>query len=316
MRGEFALAEMLATPWALRRDVLAGHARVCAAWLAGHSALPFDGARADVDTDGRPAISAFEARRRESNARIGGSGIAVIPVFGTIVQRAGMMTEWCGGTSTQQVSAALADAMRDESVGQILLEIDSPGGSVYGVGELADEIVAARKIKPVVAIANSVAASAAYWIAASAGEVYVTPGGDVGSIGVWMAHEDMSAALQEAGVNISLISAGKYKTEGNPYGPLGDEARAFLQSRVDDYYNTFTRAVARGRGVPIDAVRGGMGEGRVIGAQAALEQKMVDGIATVAEVVQKMQRDAKAQRSARQARADLEQQRLALLALG
>ena len=145
-----------------------------------------------------------------------------------------------------------------------------------------------------VAIANSLAASAAYWIGCSASEFYVTPGGEVGSIGVWQAHFDYSQAFAAEGIQPTLISAGKYKVEGNPYAPLDEEAQGFMQSRVDDYYATFTKAVARGRGVPIAQVREGMGQGRVLGADAAQAQGMVDGVATFDEVVREMRRNARA----------------------
>jgi signal peptide peptidase SppA len=141
----------------------------------------------------------------------------------------------------------------------------------------------------VVAVANSLAASAAYWIGCSASEFYVTLGGEVGSIGVWQAHFDYSKALEEEGVKPTLISAGKFKVEGNPYLPLDPEAQAFMQSRVDDYYNAFIQAVAVGRGVAVDDVRNGMGEGRVLGADAALAQRMVDGIASFDDVLARMQ---------------------------
>lgn len=180
MKGEFLIADLLATPWALRREVLAGHMQVLARWLdrSGPAVSLFDAPDAD-------RANAFEARRRESNARvgsIGGAGIAVIPVVGIITQRAGMMTEWCGGTSTQQISAALAEALRDEAVGQILMEFDTPGGSVFGVSELGDEIAEAAKTKPVIGVANSLSASAGYWLMSQCSQAYVTPGGEVGSI--------------------------------------------------------------------------------------------------------------------------------------
>jgi signal peptide peptidase SppA len=197
-----------------------------------------------------------------------------------------------GSTSTQKFTSALRQVLADDTVGQILIDIDSPGGSVYGVAELATEIVKARAQKPVVAVANSLAASAAYWIGCSAGEFYVTPGGEVGSIGVWQAHFDYSKALEEEGVKPTLISAGKFKVEGNPYAPLDEEAQGFMQSRVDDYYAAFTKAVAKGRGVPITQVRDGMGQGRVLGADAALAQNMVDGIASFDQVLSKMHKDA------------------------
>jgi len=201
-----------------------------------------------------------------------------------------------GSVSTQQFGSALTNLINDDSVGQILIDIDSPGGSVYGVSELADQIIAARAKKPIVAIANSLAASAAYWIGCSASEFYVTPGGEVGSIGVWQAHNDYSKALADEGVVTTLISAGKFKVEGNPYEPLDEEARAFMQSRVDDYYSAFTKAVAKGRGVPIDTVRNGMGQGRVLGADEALANKMVDGVATFDDVLSQMKKKGQATR--------------------
>ena len=115
----------------------------------------------------------------------------------------------------------------------------------------------------------------------------------MGSIGVWMAHEDWSKALAESGVMTTMISAGKFKVEGNPYKPLDEQARAFMQTRVDDYYDAFVRAVARGRGVGVQQVRDGMGQGRVLGAEQAKATGMVDDILPLAEVVRRMQRNAR-----------------------
>jgi signal peptide peptidase SppA len=220
-----------------------------------------------------------------------GTGIAVLPLYGVVTQRGNMVDDISGpgSTSTQQFTAILRQMLADDTVGQILIDIDSPGGSVYGVSELASEIVKARAQKPVIAVANSLAASAAYWIGCSASEFYVTPGGEVGSIGVWQAHFDYSKALEEDGVKPTLISAGKFKVEGNPYVPLDEQAQAFMQSRVDDYYNAFVEAVAIGRGVSINDVRNGMGEGRVLGADAAQALNMVDGVAAFDDVLAKMQ---------------------------
>jgi signal peptide peptidase SppA len=232
--------------------------------------------------------------RRQTSAAISGGGIAVIPIYGVITQRGNMVDDVSGPgmVSTQIVTQMLRQAVADDAVSQILLDIDSPGGSVYGVSELGDAILSARAQKPVVAIANSLAASAAYWIGSQASEFYVTSGGEVGSIGVWQAHQDYSKAMDEAGVKTTLISAGKFKVEGNPYAPLDEEAQGFMQSRVDDYYAAFTKAVAKGRGVPITQVRDGMGQGRVLGADAALAQNMVDGIASFDQVLSKMHKDA------------------------
>ena len=294
------LAACLSTPWALQPDRLAAYATV----LARHSGGQQRSAGPALDQAGA-LIEA--AAPRAAGARSG--AIAVIPVIGTIMQRASMMQLCDGGTSTQAISQALRQAQADETCSAIILEIDSPGGSVYGIAELAAEIRASTK--PVTAIANSLAASAAYWLGTAAGEFFVTPGGEVGSIGVWMAHEDVSQALSESGVGVSLVSAGKYKTEGNPYGPLDPEARDFMQSRVDDYFGAFTRDVAKGRDVQIDAVRNGMGQGRVLGASQAKAEKMIDGVMTFDQVLRHVQRGAAPMRG--RSAQDQQRQRLALL---
>lgn len=297
------LAQCLATPWAMQPEAMRAYAAILARRYAGLPMLAMD------QQDENEARTAKAAVSRAGDARSG--AIAVIPVLGAIVEHASDLGPCEGGTSTQTLSQALRQANADPTIASILLNIKSPGGSVYGVAEYAAEIRASEK--PVTALANSLAASAAYWIGSAASEFFVTPGGEVGSIGVWMAHEDWTKAIEEAGVNVTLISAGKFKVEGNPYGPLGDDAKAFMQSRVDDYYTAFTRDVAKGRGVPVDQVRGGMGQGRVLGAAQAQSEKMVDGVMTFDQVVRHMQK-ANKQGSARSA-LQVSQQRLALLEL-
>lgn len=282
---------VLRTPWALRPETMNAYAAVLAARYGRKLGIQQAG-RDGSGPEDEVGIGAPVAARGPAPARAG--SIAVIPVRGTIVQYAEQLDMCEGGTTTGAISQMLNSALADDTVGSILLHIHSPGGSVYGVQELGDEIRAARAQKPVVAIADSLAASAAYWIGSQAGEFYCTPGGEVGSIGVWQAHQDVSKMFEAMGVNITLISAGKFKTEGHPYGPLDEEAQRFFQQRTDDYYAAFTNAVAKGRNVPIAAVRDGMGQGRVLGADAALAEKMIDGVMPFADVVKKMQRDAKA----------------------
>ena len=310
MKTELLIAEFLSTPWALMPERLNAVSAVMARW-SSHAPATAE-VLAGIDTD----KLAREARRQTATS-VSGGGIAVLPLYGVITQRGNMIEDVSGpgSVSTQKFAAALRQALADESVSQILIDIDSPGGSVYGVAELADEIVAARAQKPIIAIANSLAASAAYWIGCSASEFYVTPGGEVGSIGVWQAHFDYSQALAAEGVTPTLISAGTYKVEGNPYAPLDPEAQAFMQSRVDDYFLTFSKAVAKGRGVPIAQVRNGMGQGRVLGADAALEQNMVDGIVTLDEAIRKMLVKARAQAKTKGSRIGLAAQRLAIAEL-
>jgi capsid assembly protease len=310
MKTELLIAEFLSTPWALMPERLNAVSAVMARW-SSHAPATAE-VLAGIDTD----KLAREARRQTATS-VSGGGIAVLPLYGVITQRGNMIEDVSGpgSVSTQKFAAALRQALADESVSQILIDIDSPGGSVYGVAELADEIVAARAQKPIIAIANSLAASAAYWIGCSASEFYVTPGGEVGSIGVWQAHFDYSQALAAEGVTPTLISAGTYKVEGNPYAPLEPEAQAFMQSRVDDYFLAFSKAVAKGRGVPIAQVRNGMGQGRVLGADAALEQNMVDGIVTLDDAIRKILSDTRLRAKPKASRIGMAAHRLSLAAL-
>lgn len=305
MNKQFLVSEFLTTPWALMPERLQAMTAVLTRWSAGDP--PSEEALFQVNTD-----KVLRDTRKQFAAASAGSGIAVLPLYGVVTQRGNMVDDISGpgSTSTQRFTDALRQVLADDTVGQILIDIDSPGGSVYGVSELASEIIKARAQKPVVAVANSLAASAAYWIGCSASEFYVTPGGEVGSIGVWQAHFDYSKAFEEEGVKPTLISAGKFKVEGNPYIPLDPQAQAFMQSRVDDYYGAFIKAVAKGRGVSVSDVRDGMGEGRVLGADAALAQKMVDGIATFDDVLARMQKSARSSQSAGASR--LKQARQAL----
>lgn len=217
-----------------------------------------------------------------------GVGVTVIPVYGVISQRMSMFDDFSGGTSCEAISKQLKAALADDSVGTIVLDIDSPGGTVGGVPELAAEIFAARKQKNIIAVANTMAASAAYWIASAAGTFYVSPSGEVGSIGVYTTHQDVSAMLEKEGVKITYIQAGKYKTEGNPYEPLSDEAKADIQDGVNKYYNMFTHGVAGGRGVSWETVLSDFGQGRMLLAEDALEVGMVDGVMSLDDVLAKL----------------------------
>jgi signal peptide peptidase SppA len=184
-------------------------------------------------------------------------------------------------------------------VSAVVIDVDSPGGMTDLLPELAADMRDARGTKPVLAVADTMMASAAYWIGAQADEVAVTPSGLAGSIGVFATHQDLSEAHASAGVKTTLVSAGKYKTEGNPFEPLGDEARAHLQELVDDAYRQFTADVAKGRRVTVDTVRGGFGEGRVLPAGAAVKAGLADRVATLEQTIGRASELAAARRGGR-----------------
>lgn len=282
-RYPHVLRAIYGRPWAILPGVLAMIVDL-ARFRASGGSLSDDEIRARLaaaaDTNGPRAGGQTSA------------AVAIIPIYGPISQRQSMMADTSGGTSTEQILSDYRSALADAGVDGIVFDIDSPGGTVDGIQELADEIRAGRGTKPVVAVANVMAASAAYWIASSADEIVVTPSGYVGSIGVFAAHTDLSKAAEMDGVKTTLVSAGKYKTEGNPWEPLGEEAKAAIQDQVDQVYATFTASVARSRGVPVDTVRKGYGEGRVLLAKQALSAGMVDRIDTLENTIRRVARTA------------------------
>jgi len=228
------------------------------------------------DADVQAATGNQRPPTRSSTGRI-----AVVPIYGVIMQRSDYRWE----TSTEETGALLDALIARPDVDSIVLDINSPGGTVSGTPELAEKIFNARGEKKIVAVANSMAASAAYWIGSAASEFVVTPSGAAGSIGVWNMHIDQSKMLETFGVKASIISAGKYKVEGNSFEPLGEEARAEMQRVVDEYYDQFVSAVARNRGVTSSAVKGGYGEGRVLTASRAKDAGLVDRVATMSQVL-------------------------------
>lgn len=236
--------------------------------------------------------------QRSSAAQASRGGIAVIPIVGPISARAGMIEDASGMTSHEAISAALAAADADASVGTIVLDLNSPGGTVAGTPELAARLRAMSK--PVIAQVNYMAASAAYWLAAQADEIVVSPSGEVGSIGVVQAHEDVSAAAAADGVKVSFITAGKHKAEGNRFEPLSEDARAYAQQQVDTAYGMFVADIAKGRGVSKATASGAsFGEGRMLGARAALDAGMVDRIATMDETLTRLQSGGRVKRRMR-----------------
>lgn len=272
MKDLHILSAIYETPWAILPDKLS----LILAVVHDHA----DGQRLS-DDEIQARIGAAPPRARGRMA----ADVAVLPLVGTISHRMGMLAQSSGGTSVEAFTREFRALVADPSVSAIVLDVDSPGGSVSGVDELASEIRAARGTKPITAVANTMMASAAYWIASAADEIVITPSGQVGSIGIIAAHEDQSALYDKLGVKVSLITAGKYKAENNPFEPMTEEGRAAIQRRVDESYAAFTTAVSRNRGVPVETVRSGFGEGRMVSAKQAVKSGMADRIATLDAVL-------------------------------
>lgn len=280
MSGRLPFEAITEQPWALLRSTLQHVVEV-----------------ASSDT---PIQAASRAPLQTTRAGV----ISVVPIHGVIEHRPSFIGELLGGTSVQGIRASLQAAIADPDVMAIVLDVDSPGGGVTGITELASEIRKARETKPIVAVANGTAASAAYWLAAQAERVYATPSGQVGSIGVYAVHIDISKALDAEGVKPTIISAGDHKTEGNEFEPLSDDAQAHLKSLVDATYDRFVGDVAKGRGTTAAEVTAGYGAGRVLDASRALEAGLVDEVGTLEDAIRQVARSIRSTSAIRGERED------------
>jgi len=252
--------------------------------------------RNNLPTAYEQQVPGYEARVARLPSANG--AIAVLPIRGVLSYRGfgGLLDLLIGGTSLDEFSKAFDRAIGDKGVGAVVLDIDSPGGSVMGLTEAASRIRAGREAKSVVAVANPTALSAAYWLGSAASQMVVMPSGQVGSIGVYREHVDVSEAEEAAGIKTTFIAAGEHKVED--LLPLTDESRGAMQSQVDAYYDSFVGDVAKGRGVTAKVVREAFGKGRSVNAANAMASGMVDRVATLEEVISGMSRSRTPRRDA------------------
>jgi signal peptide peptidase SppA len=253
-----------------------------------HGAEPgVDFVLGDIWADAPPALIKEMYAARGIGSRSG--AVAIVPIIGPISRRDSWFTLFFGGTSVNGLIQQFRQLAADDTVATVVLRIDSPGGTVSGMPELAAEIRRLRESKTVIAVADDVAASAAYWIASQAEEIVVTPEGLVGSIGAYVMHTEFSKALEIEGITVTFVKAGERKVDGNEYEPLSDRAKAEIQGIVDNSFALFVADVATGRDVPAATVKGAdWGEGAVLNPKPAKSVGMVDRIATFSETVARL----------------------------
>jgi signal peptide peptidase SppA len=213
-------------------------------------------------------------------------GVALIDVTGLLMNDPDPIDRlFLGATGYNEIRDDVAAAVADPKVLAIALRVNSPGGETDMAFETASEIERANQVKPVVAIVESAAYSAAYLLASAAREIYVTPvSGGVGSIGVYSMHADYSKMLEKDGITVTLISAGTGKVDGNPYEPISDSARATAQVEIDRLYGEFVDAVASRRRISADAIRA-FGAQCFHGASSAIAAGLCDYAATSEQAV-------------------------------
>lgn len=270
------LVDIINSPWALAPEKLADIRAVYETHLRGEK-IDIAGIEARL---GRPLAN-------EQKPYQVVDGVAVVPLVGVLAKRASLFMDVSGGVSTARVGAMLNQAAADAAVKAIVLEIDSPGGQVDGVMQLAGKIRAVRAAgKPVVAWVNGTAMSGGIWLASAAERIYIadaTTG--TGSIGVVATHVDASRANEAAGRKVTEITAGKYKRVVSTHEPLSAEGRQTLQDQVDALYEIFVNEVAAGRGAPVDKVLADMADGRIFIGRQAIDVGLVDGVATLDDLI-------------------------------
>jgi len=202
--------------------------------------------------------------RTESQLLSVDGGIGTVLLRGPMMRNPDVIDQLVfGATDTEEVMAAVNEAAGRKDVQAIILDIDSPGGSVNGTPELAAAVAAASKAKTVYAFSAGQMCSAAYWVASQCDAVYATPSARVGSIGVILPVVDSSEAFAKAGLKMEVFAAGKFKSAGTPGTSLTEEQKDWLQSEVEEIAADFRTAVlARGRKIPDEAMEGQTFSGR------------------------------------------------------
>lgn len=236
----------------------------------------FVGESYERDADGRPA--------RSLPYKVTPQGVGIITITGSLVNRGAWVGASSGVTSYEGIKFQVQSAAADPNVRAIILDIQSPGGEAVGAFETAAVVREAASVKPVTAVVNGMAASAAYAIASGATEVVTTETGVSGSIGVVLVHADYSRMLANEGVKPTLIFAGAHKVDGNPFEPLSDTVRADLQAEVDAFYQGFLATVAKGRGKRMTAAMARKTEARTFVGEAAVAAGLADRLGSFESV--------------------------------
>lgn len=210
-------------------------------------------------------------------------GIALIGINGELVNRGAWIGASSGLTSYEGIAAQFKAAARDSAVQGVLLEINSPGGEAAGISAVTEAMQALRASgKPIWAIANAAAMSAAYWIASTADRVAAVPDANgVGSIGVVWMHVDRTEQLQKAGARITVVQAGAKKTQFSSLASLSDDARARAEEVIGALYDRFVSHVALARGIAESVVRDT--EAAVLMPAEAKKIGLINDIATVSQ---------------------------------
>lgn len=244
------------------------------------------GELSDEEVGARASSRSYGSVKAEETSE----SIRVIPLHGPIMNRAGAFSRMSGMTSPQHFAEAVRQATADPAVKHIVLDIDSPGGTVSGTATAAEAVRDARGVKPVIAVANDMMASAAYWIGSQATKIVGGAAATVGSVGVIWPHRDLTGAEAMVGQKTTYIRSSRDKALGQPFEPLSDEVRAFMQEEVDNIAQVFRAEVGAARGLDPEYIEKEWSASTRLG-EDALEVGMIDEIGTLETVIASLKSD-------------------------
>lgn len=256
-------------------------------WLITEGGLEMILQIVEAHIEGKVTLEELQQRAKEgqrdrpAGKRVEGD-VGLLALHGPMFPKANMMTMLSGATDLGQWTQDFNSLMQNDRVKSILLDIDSPGGSAFMVTETAKLIREARSIKPIYAVANTLAASAAMNIASQATEFYMSDSAYVGSVGAYLVHEDESGLRAKQGVERTIIKTPRLKAAMDT--PLTADTLEYLTEKVKESFVQFVSDVADGRGTTVQDVLENYGEGGLVGAKQALEAGMVDGVMTFENV--------------------------------
>ena len=270
-------------PWLVTPEM---HRQLCgivAAHESGAAHLPAGISNVEhAQEHGVVASEDWDTMRGQPNGVTWYDSVVSIDVGGVIGRRFSAFLNSSGVTSVDVLERMIRAAAMDDRVDGIVLDIDSPGGTVAGTPEAAQAVEFASERKPVAVYTGGMMASAAYWIGAPADAIFAAPSASIGSIGVYSAFMDQSRAMEMAGLKTELFKAGTFKAMGVPGVPLTDEQRELLQSRIDEIYDWFTSVVMINRR---DVANSTM-QGQTFMASEAMERNLIDGIGTFERAIE------------------------------
>lgn len=275
MKYAHIVSKLCSTPWLATPEVMESIARLINGRLSSEAHTPM----ACMGEAPEPCDPAEPYDNED--------GVAVIDVSGVIGKRLSSMETQCGGVDVDSIREAFDLAMLDGAVKSVLLNIDSPGGAVTGVPELAAHI-SASKTKPVVAYTDTMACSGGYYLAAACDAIYASETAQLGSIGAIIRIVDESTALDRAGLKINVFKSGEYKDLGSSTRPMTDAEKAIFQASIDAIGARFRADVKGNRPLIADESM----QAQVFDGREALAAKLIDGIYNTQDEVVALMRGA------------------------